>query len=101
MINKAINVFLYSPQLVRSISNSDKEDEEPVASSRLLGELQRLNTSYNPDAKSELDRLDGLTPKNSNTVEISQIEVASLAREASIYGCSKQKEPKDTYLCSL
>ena len=55
------------PQLVRHVSDSDEEDEKPVTSSRLLGELQRLNASYNPDAKSELDRLDGLTPSNSNS----------------------------------
>ena len=52
---------------MRHVSNSDEEDEKPATSSRLLGELQRLNVSYNPDAKSELDRLDGLTPGNSDS----------------------------------
>ena len=44
------------PTLVRHVSDSDEEDENPAPSSRLLGELRRLNVSYNPDAKTELDR---------------------------------------------
>ena len=55
------------PQLERHVSNSDKEDVKPVTPSQLLGELQRLNASYNSDAKSELDRLDGSTPRNSDS----------------------------------
>ena len=54
------------PQLVRHVRDSDEEDDKPVTSSKLLCELQRLNTSYNPDAKSKLDQLDGLTQRNSN-----------------------------------
>ena len=58
--------FENRPQLVRHVSDSDKEYEKPLTSSRLLGELQKLNASYNPDTKSELDRLDGFTSRNSN-----------------------------------
>ena len=61
------NVHESRPQLVRRVSDSDKEGKNSVMSSRLLGELQRLNTSYNPDAKSQLGHLDGLTPRNSNS----------------------------------
>ena len=48
---------------MRHVSNSEEKDEKLVTSSRLLGELQRLNASYNADVKSELDRLDGINPK--------------------------------------
>ena len=40
--------------------------------------------SYNPDAKSELDRLDGLTPRNSDSVRVNRIEVANIVREVSM-----------------
>ena len=52
------------PQLVRHATDSDKEDEKFVTSSKLLGELRRLSTSYHPDVKSELDRLVGVNPKD-------------------------------------
>ena len=55
-----------------------------MTSFRLLGELQRLNASYNPDAKSELGLLDGLTPRNSNSGRVNQIEVANIVREVSM-----------------
>ena len=35
------------PTLVRRVSDSDEEDVKPAPSSRLLGELRRLNVSYN------------------------------------------------------
>ena len=55
---------------MRHVDNSDEEDEKPVTSSQLLGELQRLNASYNPDAKSELDSLERLTPRNNDSGKI-------------------------------
>ena len=70
--------------LVRHVSNSDEEEEKPTVSSRLLGELRRLNVSYNPEAKSELDCLDGLTPRNNNSVRVNRIEVANIVREVSM-----------------
>ena len=76
--------FENRPQLVRHVSNSDEEDEKPVTSSRLLAELQRLNASYNPDAKSELDCLDRLTPRNCNFRRVNRIEVANIVREVSM-----------------
>ena len=54
------------PQLVRHVGDSDEEGENPATSSRLLCDLQRLNVTHNPDAKSELYRLDRLTPRNSD-----------------------------------
>ena len=62
------------PQLVRHVSNRDEEDEKPVTSSQLLGELQRINASYNTDAKSQLDPLDGSGGAN-------RIEIANIVRE--------------------
>ena len=82
--------FENRPRLVIHVSNSDEEDEKPLTSSKLLGELQRLNTSYNPDAKSELDHLDGLTPRNSNSGGINQIEVANIFREVSMESQSEK-----------
>ena len=72
------------PHLVRHVSNLDEEDEKPATSSRLLGELRRLNVSYNPVAKSELDRLDGLTPRNSNLVRVNRIQLANIVRDVSM-----------------
>ena len=69
---------------MRHVSDSDEEDEKPATSYRLLGELRRLNVSYNPEAKSELDRLDGLTPRNSDSVRVNRIEVANIVREVSM-----------------
>ena len=53
-------------------------------SPRLLGDLRRLNTFYNPDATSQLDHLDGLTPRNSNSRRVNHIEIANIVREVSI-----------------
>ena len=75
---------------MRHVSDSDEEDEKPATSSRLLGELQRLNVSYNPDAKSELDRLDRLTPRNSDSGRVNHIEVANIVREVSMESQSKR-----------
>ena len=61
------NVHESRPQLVRRVSDSDKEGKNSVMSSRLLGELQRLNASNNPEAKSHPNQLDELTPRNSDS----------------------------------
>ena len=78
------------PHLVSHVHNSDEEDEKPATSSRLLGELQRLNVSYNRDAKSELDPLDGLISRNSDLGRVNRIEVAIIVREVSMESQSKQ-----------
>ena len=78
------------PNLVRHVSDSDEKDEKPAASSRLLGEMRRLNVSYNPEAKSELDRLDGVTPRNSDSVRVNRIEVANIVREVTMESQNKK-----------
>ena len=82
--------FENRPLLVRHVSNSNEEDEKPVASSKFLGELRRLNASYNQDAKSELDCLYGLTLRNSDLGRVNQIEVANIVREVSMESQSKK-----------
>ena len=66
--------FANRPQLVRHVSDSVEEDEKPVTSSRLLDELQRPNASYNPDAKSELNRLDGLSRGTATQVGLIELK---------------------------
>ena len=75
---------------MRHVRDSDEENEKPVTSSRLLGELQRLNAPYNPDAKSELDCLDWSTLRNSNSGRVNQIEVANIVREVSMENQSEK-----------
>ena len=84
------------PTLVRHVSDSDEEDEKPAPSSRLLGELRRLNVSYNPDAKTELDRLDGLTSKNQDSGRVNHIEVANIVREVSMESQNEKVNPEDS-----
>lgn len=49
--------------------------------------------SYNPDAKSELDSLDGLTPRNSNSGRVNRIELANIVREVSMESQSMNLGP--------
>lgn len=78
------------PPLVRCVRNLDEENEKPVMSFRLPGQLRRLNTSYNPDTKSELDHLDGLTPRNNDSGRVDQIEVTNIVGEVSMDSQSKK-----------
>ena len=63
---------------------------------RLVGELKRLNVSYNPEAKEQLDKLDGVTTRNRGE---SLLETANLILEAAmqkqeVKEKSKYVEPK-------
>ena len=59
--------------------------------------------SYNPEAKSKLDRLDGLTPRNSNSVRVNRIEVVNIVREVTMESQNEKVphpeiEPKNQYI---
>ena len=74
----------------------DVEAEKPVTSSRLLSELRRINSSYKSDGKSEFDRLDRLTPRNSDSGRVNRIEVANIDRE--VFMESKSKKVTTQYV---
>ena len=76
------------PSLHRQPTRGASDEDEPSQEiekevpSRLLGELKRLSTSYNPDANLHLERLEELASRNEETGRDNLLETANFVREA-------------------
>ena len=62
--------------------------------SRLRSELNRLNMSFNPEAKEQLDRLDNLTSRCSEAGRDNLLETANFVRETTMKEQDEKVKPQ-------